>query len=348
MSFDGPMTTPAPTGPYDEALERFHRTGPEFDGYLSNHGPMVVEALTRRGRSAVVHRWTDGYLQRLDDAPRGTWAIGDDWREALGEPTRAGDWITFFTRQVTQAPWSDVLAAWWPRLLPGIAAGATHGVIRVGHAIRGLGEVETAPRVAELAHALAYWATRWQPVPVVHPTGSARAAVLLPTVPRVPAQTGGIRARLVQLDDTDGWGTHAARLAAPTSADEVPAALHALVDAAVQAYPAWAHGSPTMLVHAATAPNAVVAALPSLPQSLWLDSFDAAWSATAAVFAAYRPAAPRPIQTDTPTPQDVLDRALTHGGEHVIKLTDTALDSHARTRSTAALAAALTAVTLDA
>ena len=47
------------TGTYDEALERLHRTGPEFDGWLSNHGPMVVESLARRGRSEVVHRWTD-------------------------------------------------------------------------------------------------------------------------------------------------------------------------------------------------------------------------------------------------------------------------------------------------
>ncbi|MEO6898605.1 MAG: hypothetical protein ABI160_01445 [Mycobacteriaceae bacterium] len=342
------MATPATTGSYDEALERFHRTGPEFDGYLSNHGPMVIEALSRRGRSAVVHRWTDRYLQRLDEPPLATWAIGDDWRGALGDPTRAGDWIAFFTREVAQAPWLDVLGVWWPRLLPGIAAGAPHGVIRVGHAVRGVREVETAPRVVELAHALAYWAARWQALPIVHPTGSARASALLAAVPRVAVQTGGIRKRLTQLGDTTGWDTHAARLAAPTSAVEVPAALDAPVDATVEAYPIWAHGGPTTLVHAATAPNAVAAVLPSLPPTLWLGSFDAAWSATAAVFAAYRPAAPRPVHTDTGTPEDVLDRALAHGGEHVIKLTDTALDSHGRTRSPAALTATPTAIDLDA
>jgi hypothetical protein len=30
-------------GTLDEAYERLHVTGPEFEGYLSNHGPMVVE-----------------------------------------------------------------------------------------------------------------------------------------------------------------------------------------------------------------------------------------------------------------------------------------------------------------
>lgn len=29
----------------DEAYERLSSTGPEFDGWLSNHGPMVAEAM---------------------------------------------------------------------------------------------------------------------------------------------------------------------------------------------------------------------------------------------------------------------------------------------------------------
>lgn len=175
----------------------------------------------------------------------------------------------------------QVLYPWWPRLLPGIAAGATHGAIRVGHAVRGLREVETVPRVTELAHAFAYWAARWQALPVVHGAGTATAAALLNTVPRVAEQSGGIRVGLAQLGGTLGWDTHAARLAAPRSAAEVPLALDALVDAAVAAYPSWAHGGPTMLVHAATAPNAV---------------------------AAYRPATSQPIRGVMTTPEDVLAR----------------------------------------
>lgn len=342
------MTTTGTAGTHDEALERFHRTGPEFDGWLSNHGPMVVEALTRRGRGGEVHRWTDDYLRRLDEPPRGLHPVGGDWRAALGDPRRSGDWIDFFGRQVADAPWSEVLATWWPRLLPGVAAGATHGVIRVGHAVRALRDTETAPRVAELAHALAYWAARFQRVPVVRGRGAAAPAELLGLVPRVAVQDGGIRARLAQLGGTGGWSTHAARLAAPTTAAEVPAALDGLVDAAVAAYPVWAHGSPTMLVHAATAPNAVAATLPSLPEVMWPSSFDAAWSATVAVLAAYRPAEPRAVRDEATTPDDVLDRAVTHGGEHVLKLADAALTSHGRTGSPQALASALTAVELDA
>lgn len=63
------------TGAYDDALIRIHRTGPELEGYLSNHGPMVVEVLGRRNEDASIDRWTDAYLTRLDELPHGTWAI---------------------------------------------------------------------------------------------------------------------------------------------------------------------------------------------------------------------------------------------------------------------------------
>lgn len=39
-------------GILDEAYERLHRTGPEFDGWLSNHGPMAAEAAAL---AAAVH-----------------------------------------------------------------------------------------------------------------------------------------------------------------------------------------------------------------------------------------------------------------------------------------------------
>ena len=47
------------TGILDEAYQRLHATGPEFDGWLSNHGPMAAEAMVRRGHADRVHRWLD-------------------------------------------------------------------------------------------------------------------------------------------------------------------------------------------------------------------------------------------------------------------------------------------------
>ncbi len=130
----------------DEALQRIQHFGPERDGWLSNHAPMAVEALARHGHAAVVHRWLDGYADQLEERPRGIEPIAaDEWRDPLGDPVRTGDWLDFFDRELADEPWRQVLARWWPRLLPGVAAGATHGVIRVGHAVRALLDEETVP-----------------------------------------------------------------------------------------------------------------------------------------------------------------------------------------------------------
>ncbi|MFB9840200.1 questin oxidase family protein, partial [Actinoallomurus acaciae] len=189
-------------GTLDEAYERLHRTGPEFEGWLSNHGPMAAESMVRRGHAREVHRWLDRYVRRLDEVPRGTSPVtADGWRTALGDPHRLGDWLAFFEREVTERPWRTVLETWWPRLLPGIAAGATHGVIRTGHAVHALLDHEDGPRLAELGQALGYWAARWQRVPSAVPSGTAGPASALAAVPRVPDQQAGINHRLGQLTD---------------------------------------------------------------------------------------------------------------------------------------------------
>jgi hypothetical protein len=310
--------------PLDDAYDRFRSTGPEFGGYLSNHGPMAAEALVRHGHADDVPRWVDTYSRRLEDAPTSSRTIVD-WREALGDVSRVGDWLGWFDEQLRERPWAGVLATWWPRLLPGIAAGATHGVIRVGHTVRVLREEgETPERLGELAQGLGYWAARWQPVPrVAAPAGRLSAAAAIASVPAVPEQTGGISSRLVQLQHVDGWESSQRAVAPSERPDEF---LREVVTAAVHRYATHAHGDPIMLVHAATAPNAVLRTLPSLPRELWADSAAAAWTASAAVFAAYGPADARPPSIVRRTSADTFDLAAQHGDEHVIKLADTALD----------------------
>jgi len=342
------------SGTLDEALQRLHSSGPEHHGYLSNHAPMAVEALVRHGQAATVHRWLDRYRDKLEDMPGQSSPVTDlNWREALGDPRRLADWIGHFDRALADRTWRDVLAEWWPRLLPGISASATHSVIRVGHAVRTLldeevpGDPGQGPRLTELAHALGYWAARYQPLPGIRALPAAdSSAAGLAAVPRISDQNGGIRERLVQITALPGRpatdGPHA---------EHAEARLKDLVRAATHRYAAHAHGSPVMLVHAATAPNAVLRTLPALPPELWLPSLDAAWSAATAVTAAYTPAAASdspPGPTGGLSAEEVFARATDHGDEHVIKLTDTALDvagwdEHG---DTAALAAALRATEL--
>jgi hypothetical protein len=157
-----------------EAYQRLHRNGPEFggdergDNGLTNHGPMAAEVICRRGLEIDVHRWLDRYIRRLTELPAISEPVTDaSWRKAVGGGhRRIGDWTAYFTRQLAERPWRCVLATWWPRLLPGIAAGSTHGVIRVGHAVRTLLAVEpTRPAVTELGYGLAFWAARFRVLP---------------------------------------------------------------------------------------------------------------------------------------------------------------------------------------
>ncbi|MGI5152608.1 questin oxidase family protein [Plantactinospora sp. CA-294935] len=318
----------------DEAYERLRDTGPERDGWLSNHAPMAAEALARHGYGSRVHRWLDRYTDRLTERPRGISPIPvAQWRDPLGDPTRAGDWLDYFARELAGEPWRAVLVRWWPRLLPGIAAGATHGVIRVGHAVRALRDAETPPRIAELGAGLAYWAARWQPLapPGTGPYPATDPRTALDRVPRVPDQRFGIRSRLAQLAGSAEWPAAAGAVPGDPGAT-VPARLAAVVDAAVVRYGSHGHGNPIMLVHAATAPNAVLRTLPALPAALWQPSLAAAWAATAAVTAAYAPADPRPLPAVRSGGRldEAWSRAVDSGDEHAIKFVDTAIDTYAR------------------
>ena len=346
------MTSDA-IGVIDEAYQRMHATGPEYEGWLSNHGPMAAEAMARHGHGDAVSRWLDDYVKRLEDFPRGSGPVGADWREALGDPKRIADWTVFFQQATTERPWRQVLGEWWSRLLPGSAASATHGIIRVGHAIRALlADGDDPVHVAELAHGLAYWAARWQPYPKADTELAAAQdmtpAEALAAVPHLDDRAGGFRYRFARLAALPSWP--AARLAGAAPA-EICAWLTTLTDATVFRYLDVAHGNPVMLVHSATAPTAILRSLPALDPELWAPSAAAAWDAAAALTAIYAPSAPAeeaaPAAPDGPGAMDeVFARAVAHGDEHAIKFADTAADVYARTGDPAAIAAAVRAVQL--
>lgn len=337
------------------AYERLHAYGPEFAGDeegnhgLTNHGPMAVEVMVRRGLDIDVEGWLDRYVRRLAELPGTGLAIRPgEWAAALGQARRLPDWAAYFRHELTGRPWQEVLAEWWPRLLPGIVAGSTHGVIRVSHAVRtlrGTARVPAGQTLDELAHGLAFWAARYRELAgVVPPTGTRTPGEALPAVTRLADQSGFIAHRLDRLERSPGWTPSLRALAPAASAEEVPERLESLVDSAAKAYLGFGHGSPVLLVHAATAPNAVRHVLPVLPAEQWLPSLAAAWAAVAAVVATYAPARPAPPaeivrRCPPPTREDALQRAAEHGDEHVLKFTDTAVESYDRTGDPEVLAA---------
>jgi len=332
-------------GILDEAYERLHTTGPELVGGLTNHGPMVVECLVHLGRADSVHRWLDGYAGELDELPVGRPLV--DWRPALGDAGRLADWLATLARD--DRPWQDLLALWWPRLAPGMAAAATHGVIRTGHAVRALRDGETAPRRAELAQALAYWAALWRPVPALVPSGERSVRDALPAVPALARQQGGAYERLSRLAELPGWAESVTALRPVREPSQV---LSDVVDAALRTYAGRADGEPVMLVHAVTAPAAVALVLPSLPRPLHRVAVETAWTTSAALVSAYAAAdavpAGRPVADLDDTggagaaAHDAVDRAVAHGDAHVVKLVEAAVraaDSRAGLQAAAAAVA---------
>lgn len=332
-----------------DALDRLRGTGPEFDGFLANHGPMAAEALVRIGGADAVPGWVDGYRTRLHEAPgvvRGLDA--DDWREALGDQRLIGDWTDLLRREAREHAWPELLTRWWPRLLPGMAASATHGVIRTAHAVRSLREAGDAPDpllVDELAQGLAYWAARYQPVPGAPAlTGPDDAVTALARIPRLAPDVApagpGIVGRLRVLDGLDGFAPALDAWNAPDAADE---ALDDLVAAAARVIAAR-DDSGIAFCHAVTGPAAVRLVLPVLPEHLLRPTVAVSWQVVGAIVAAFGaprlPAESAAVDEPTPAPQALDAQAVEHGDEHVIKLTEAVGREYTRTGDRTLLVAA--------
>lgn len=322
-----------------DGWELLQSAGPEFDGYLSNHGPMVVEAMAHHGLAPRIDAWTADYRTRLDSPlgpgrpiPRAEWA------DALGDRRRLADWTALFLAEVDHHGWQQVLTTWWLRLLPGLAGGAAHPVIRVGHAVRALtdGTVPEDAGAREVAHALGYWAAAHLAPPSAGVALGPDVAASLAAVRPLAQRTGGLRQRLDALD-AEGR-PHPTALPA---ADDVPRLMQDMVTASVERYARVSGEAPIMLVHASTAPNAVRRILPVLPRELWPETALAAWSATATLHAVYAaPVADAPARAAEPArdPLGAFEAAVAHGDEHAIKLADTALDVASWTGDDAAVA----------
>jgi len=148
---------------------------PEYDDQLSSHLPMALQALHSLGADeAQMQAFFEHYIPRFQGhmAPAHGRALVD-WRSVLGRPECFADLRASFESQLVTQSVDEVLPQSLPVLLPGLTAVAFHGAIRVAHAVEG-GAMSDAAQRAELASALAYWASRWQRLP--EPAASAQAA----------------------------------------------------------------------------------------------------------------------------------------------------------------------------
>jgi hypothetical protein len=337
---------------FDEALESIATVGPELNNGMSNHGPMAVEALCAMGRSDAVSQWLDDYRPRLAPPPPRVERVTDhDWRAALCDLRRTTDWFEYFTSQLHERPWSEVLDTWVARLAPGISASATHGIIRTGHAARAMTLEETSTRTRELADGLAYWAASFQTLPT---DLSADPAPLRPSqaigkVEIVPPEqrkfTGTITASLKRLDE---FPPFAGTIGYVNLAGDPSITISELTETFARVYLANAHDvlSTIVFIHGVTSVAALRSLLPHLGAETVRAAMRYAWQAGCALYAAfgYRPASASEFERPRESREALIDLAIATGDEHAIKFTEACLREYSLSPSPVYMAAARRAV----
>ncbi|MCA6091262.1 questin oxidase family protein [Streptomyces sp. SCA3-4] len=332
----------------NDALERMEDLGYERGKGvdLANHGPMGAEALALLGQEDAVARWVGRYRRAMEhhEPPAARFALDPadeaSWRPALGEFHRAGDWELLFARELAGAHWREVLARWWPLLLPGLFAGLTHGLIRTAHAVRGLyaaGEKPERLQLTELSRGLAYWAARYAELPgqprLGGPHGLPAAVAALPRMP----QEGGLgpavaRRRLDALGRLPAYHDSLQWLAP----DQAPRLLSEMTAQFADVYLGHPEAPPVPLVHGVTAPAAVRLVLPHLPDALHVPTLARLWQVQATFLLTFTvdrrdedTTAWRSEIPDLPPIGELGARAAEHGDEHVIKLAEACLREYA-------------------
>ena len=299
----------------DQALERLATTGPEYAGGLSNHAPMVAEALHHLGHADLIAGWIDDYVERLEPRP-----------SARGQPPMLArldswaDWQQLFERELDTKDWREVVARWVPHLAPGLFAGATHGLLRTAHALRMLRTLDNRLRRGELASALGYWAAAYQTLPGdVRPRGSSKAAEVLAALPAIPHEGWLITEAIRGLDRVPELASLLAQL------DPHELELERLLAAISPWTAAGAGVSAIVHVHVLTSTVALLEFEALLERDAFGHVLAHAWHAAAALIGTWRPNEPQRLPA-TPVDRDLLiTRALLSRDEHAIKLVDACL-----------------------
>lgn len=318
----------------DAALDFLAPFGPELANGFTSHAPMVAEALCALGRPEAVLPWLErarpGFTPR--PAPQAPIAPAA-WRDALGSGERTADWMALLRADGAEGPWRPWLRRWLVRLTPGFCADALHGPIRVAHAARALEAEDTAPRRRELADALGAWAAAYQtlPAPAVRGPAGLAPEQALAKVPIQPVAERGFRGSIVSaLAGLAGFSAFA-----PVIDWIEPDArgISSLTRAFARVFLANAHDPlhGIVFVHGITSATALRALVPYLDAAEARELIRHAWQAGAALLASFGREVPARVDVEPPREESeaLIDLALAHGDDHVIKLTEACLREHA-------------------
>jgi hypothetical protein len=141
-------------------IEAAHRYSAFYGDYFANHYPMAIVSLDAMGGDdAALDRFDARYLPMLRPIEAAVVAIAPgDEAAHLGSQRAFPEWVAYFDVAMAADGIEAVLARWVERLLPACGSALFHGAIRTAYALE-------CGSSRELAHALAYWAAVYEPLP---------------------------------------------------------------------------------------------------------------------------------------------------------------------------------------
>ena len=315
---------------HDELLDRMKPYGCVLKSYLSNHTPMVVEALAAMDAADEAIEWFDKNEDSILPKPPSQAPIqAEQWREHLADHSRFSDWVDFFNAEISEDGWRLCTQRWVARLSEGFISAACHGVIRVGHAVRALTVAETEARLRELSYALASWCVSYMTVAGVEPQkGPFNGESLIRNLPLLDSSLrendGSITRAIEQLH-------HAPRILSTCNELSIDHPKQDLLAIAKVAASVFLNNAKTPLgaivfTHGITGTAASLHLTPLLTEDEQRTIAAYTFQAILALHAVY---AEKPLEDyqpgKVPTPEASRDAAISHGDDHAIKLTEACL-----------------------
>lgn len=314
----------------DEALAMMSKLAP-----LGNHCPMAAEALITLGRAEKVVPFVESYKRRFAaDSPKAIQPITQaNWKEALGRGERNADWINFFSVELKEHEWTQVLNKWTDVLATGLSAAAGHGLLRTSHAVRSLSIKRTELRLRELAEGLGYWAAYHQPLPESRNPGTVKlkpqqAIARVPLLPGEKRSRGSLMSQLKSLEDFQPFADTINLISTDGKVDQL---LSEITETFTVAYLKNVSDRNNLsLLHAVTATAGLRSLLPYLSGTTTQKVLVYGWQTAAALYSIAGIASPHKLSEPSEIKQaDLIERAVATKEEHAIKFTEACLREYA-------------------
>ncbi|MEI1279283.1 questin oxidase family protein [Leptospira venezuelensis] len=316
----------------DIALEDILNYSADLKNGLTSHTTMVIEALYSLGRPEKIPAWLDSYKSEFK--PKGPIIkeiTEENYKAALGNTDRNTDWVNFFQTELKQKDWKDILDLWVKRFSPGFCSDATHGIIRVGHAVRNLSRLVTELRLRELAEGLGRWASTYQTLPTKENSDilKLRPEVAISKVKIVPKEARKYNGTIVgALKDLDENPYFAEVIDIVDLSGSVEVTISELSLTFAKIFLENAHDTLGAIVftHGVTSIVSIRHLLPYVSEKTKKKLLEYGWQSSSSLYASFGD--PKKFDITKPnskTKQELIDNAVENGDEHAIKLTEACL-----------------------